>query len=460
MTERQQALRRIQRIEVEGLFGIYDHQIDLKSEGVTLLHGPNGVGKTSILKMTDALLSGRLTYFHGVPCDRFLLGFQDGSALSLTPSADKMPFRRLFGRGQHASDGEKESRPFATLELAVNGKRESGPVFFDIHYLAAQAAMRVDYLDRVSEDAWIDSRDGEMLTSTAVLRRYGKPLDLFVADTPSSGQDLPWLGTFLEGVNSHLIEAQRLVRMRREHSRISSRARESMPISTVDDCSRDLKRRIDDTVAEYGRQARELDQSFPQRLLQRKSADLSVAEIRDQMAALDRTTEELKNIGILDDLPTNPFEIVDEIDGTQRGVMTLYVEDTARKHQAALHLAERIRQLLKGLNSKFRYKNLAVERDKGLVAKDKHGRTLPLASLSSGEQHELVLQYDLLFRIEPSALVLLDEPEISLHVEWQSTFLADLMEIAELSGFDALVATHSPYIVGERDDLMVGLGRD
>ena len=140
--------------------------------------------------------------------------------------------------------------------------------------------------------------------------------------------------------------------------------------------------------------------------------------------------------------------------------MTLYVEDTAKKHEAARHLAMKIRPLLDGLNGKFRHKAISVDRDAGLVAKDRRGWSLPLASLSSGEQHELVLQYELLFEIEPNALVLLDEPEISLHVEWQRTFLADLMHIAKLSGFDALVATHSPYIVGDEDRLMVGLSGD
>ena len=32
------------------------------------------------------------------------------------------------------------------------------------------------------------------------------------------------------------------------------------------------------------------------------------------------------------------------------------------------------------------------------------------------------------------------------------------MEIVQISGIDAVVATHSPYIVSDRDDLMVGLG--
>ena len=441
MTEKQQELRRVQCIEVEGLFGLYDHQIHLKPEGVTLLHGPNGVGKTSVLRMTDALLRGSLgslAYFRGVPYRRFSLGFQDGAVLTLTPGVD-------------------EDDP--ALELTVNDKIESDTINFGALDRAVQVAMqvarKVGYLQREGEDIWIDSRYGELLSSTEVIRRYDDPL---IADH-LEGHDLPWLGTFLEGVNSHLIEAQRLERMRRGRSP-SNRTRESVSTPIVNECSRDLKRRIDQTVGEYGRQAQELDKSFPHRLLQRTAEALSVEEIRDRMTALDSTTEELKSIGILDVLPTNPSEIGDNIDDTQRGVMTLYLEDTAKKHEAARHLARKIRPLLDDLNGKFRHKTVAVDRDRGLVAKDKHGRPLPLTSLSSGEQHELVLQYELLFKIEPNALVLLDEPEISLHVEWQRTFLADLKQMAKLSGFDALVATHSPYIVGDDDRLMVGLGGD
>ena len=44
MEERQ--LLRLQSVEVDGLFGIYDHRIDLDmNDRVTLLHGRNGVGK-------------------------------------------------------------------------------------------------------------------------------------------------------------------------------------------------------------------------------------------------------------------------------------------------------------------------------------------------------------------------------------------------------------------------------
>ena len=80
----QPELLRLQRIEVDGLFGVYNHRIDLNlDERVTLLHGVNGVGKTSILRMVDALLSGDLGRFRDVPFARFMLGFDDGSTLEL-----------------------------------------------------------------------------------------------------------------------------------------------------------------------------------------------------------------------------------------------------------------------------------------------------------------------------------------------------------------------------------------
>ena len=138
--------------------------------------------------------------------------------------------------------------------------------------------------------------------------------------------------------------------------------------------------------------------------------------------------------------------------------MTLYVRDTEGKLAALDDLASRTRLLLDNVNGKFRNKKIRLDQNKGLVAEMEGGSPLQLEALSSGEQHELVLHYDLLFRVRPNTVVLIDEPELSLHVVWQKRFLPDLKQIVELSGFDAVVATHSPFIVDGEDDLMVGLG--
>lgn len=177
------------------------------------------------------------------------------------------------------------------------------------------------------------------------------------------------------------------------------------------------------------------------------------------MAALDEMTNGLIELGILDKRQTHPFEVenLKNLDSTQARVMKLYIEDTQTKLNELDDLSIRTRLLLDNVNQKFRYKEIRLDREEGFVATSEMGH-IPLSSLSSGEQHELVLHYDLLFNVPTNTIVLIDEPELSLHVAWQKRFLPDLLRIVELTDFDALVATHSPFIVGDNTELMVGLG--
>ncbi|MFG1993408.1 AAA family ATPase [Actinoplanes sp. NPDC048988] len=89
---------------------------------------------------------------------------------------------------------------------------------------------------------------------------------------------------------------------------------------------------------------------------------------------------------------------------------------------------------------------------------DEDGFELSADQLSSGEQHELVLIYDLLFNVGPKSLVLIDEPELSLHVAWQQRFLSDITQISDINGLYFVVATHSPQIVHKNWSRMVALG--
>jgi predicted ATP-binding protein involved in virulence len=83
---------------------------------------------------------------------------------------------------------------------------------------------------------------------------------------------------------------------------------------------------------------------------------------------------------------------------------------------------------------------------------------VPLDRLSSGEQHQLILTFDLLFEVTENFLILIDEPELSLHVTWQKSFIESLRRIISLNGFDVLLATHSPAVVARHFNLAIELG--
>ena len=212
-------------------------------------------------------------------------------------------------------------------------------------------------------------------------------------------------------------------------------------------------------MADYGRQSQTLDQSFPRRLITAEET-MSVDELAHQISDLEKKTADLKKIGILEETQASPIPVgmLEDIDSTQARVMTLYVHDTTAKLAKLDSLKDRSRLLLEKMNHNFRNKEIRVDREHGLVAVSDDGQRLELDCLSSGEQHELVLYYELLFKVPSNTIVLIDEPELSLHVAWQKKFLPHLLEIIKLSNFDTLIATHSPYIIGDRADLMIGLG--
>jgi len=438
--------RRLEQIEVDRLFNVYDHRIDLKMDDrVTLLHGPNGTGKTVILRMIDALLNDRLSYFQRIPFSRLAVQFHDGSSIELHKSA---------------TDDDA-----ATLKVCWNGKEEHSAQV-RLRTEAERIASSIGHLQHhpTIPDAWIDIRDGELLMSPEVISLYGDIFSQSSAEGDSSRTPI-WFQNFLETANTHLIEAQRLFQFGRGHRDQLPRRRRYWQsgadalVSTVVECGHDFRTRLDDTMADYGRKSQTLDQSFPQRLIAEKEDKMSVELLEERISELEKKTADLKKIGILEETQPNPIhEGMKNIDSTQARVMTLYVHDTTEKLAKLDVLKDPSRLLLDKMNQKYRHKKILVDREHGLVAVSDDGQRLELDCLSSGEQHELVLYYALLFKVPSNTIVLIDEPELSLHVAWQKKFLPDLLEIVALSNFDTLIATHSPYIIGDRADLMIGLG--
>ncbi|NKC13018.1 MAG: AAA family ATPase [Gammaproteobacteria bacterium] len=454
----EEGLLRLKTIEVERLFKLYDHRIALNlGERVTLLHGPNGVGKTVVLRIVDSMLNGRFSRLRNIPFRSVRLEFEDGTQLALVESQDGDPA------------GDRNVR----LELVaeVGGSQSA-----TLHWPRGRIEdLLVDhsYIEpHPEQDAlWIDMRDGEVLSEDEILARFGRPPRSRMPQagrrsrkekTPDWFPEPDWFPQLRDKVSTHLVEAQRLLRVdwgaARKYPYYSPRARPPT-VSTVVEYAQDFQRRIGETMARYGRTSQTLDQTFPERLIGATDS-LAESDLRERMTALDKKRAELKTMGILDETPAHPFDVsaLRDLDPTQSRVMTLYVHDTAEKLKTLEDLANRTRLLLESVNRKFQHKHIRMDREKGFVAENDIGEELRLVSLSSGEQHELVLLYDVLFRVRPNTVVLIDEPELSLHVAWQKRFLPELLEIVGTANFDALIATHSPFIIGDRTDLMVGLG--
>lgn len=89
-------------------------------------------------------------------------------------------------------------------------------------------------------------------------------------------------------------------------------------------------------------------------------------------------------------------------------------------------------------------KSIDIDENNSIVFRIKDKKILPY-NLSSGEKQILSILLTVLLTEENFCYLIMDEPEISLHVEWQSEFIDNLKKLNK--NMQIIIATHSPAIV-------------
>ena len=347
---------RITKVSVKKLFGVFDHEIPLNQDSrITIMHGPNGFGKTILLTMLNGLFNSSYRVFKEVPFEEFRV-----------------------------------------------------------------------YLDHQEYLVLSEENDALMLSFTNVTGSYTVNL------LEDSDGDPDWLSEIRRGIDVDLIKTQRL----------QTEVAIEPDSKTLDD--------FDDTraqglaVEEYSAKTASLVHNVS------GARKLSESQLKD----LDEILEGLSYILEVEESKESP----DYSEFEQR---MAYVRSLRELIEFRLDYSEqmsrRLATLVELLNGHFSFKTVYTDAKSGLVILSPDGKLVPVASLSSGEQHQLVLFSKLLFEVPTNSLVLIDEPELSLHVTWQHEFLNDLKRVIDLCDFDVLIATHSPQIVHDKWDWMVDL---
>jgi Predicted ATP-binding protein involved in virulence len=419
-------------------------------ERVTIVHGPNGVGKTVLLKMIHALFGQDHNVLLSGSFRRLLVELDDGTNLSVTrgitvaTAAPSVPvlLYELFD----PSGGVSEYRV--------------GPDAIDYDAWAREFERRSPMIYPAGPNRWVNPSTDAVFSSQEVYQRYRMEAPDIVSPIAVLGNELPdaWKNVY-ERVNTFFIEAQRLIRQGSAFVHRPRREREEGIVATALHNAHELARQISQTYVRYSRAVQERDQTFPQRLFA-GTTKRDPEQLKAGIQGLEAEFNRLNKLGLLDSF--NPMDAfneakLDTLTSETLDAMSLYVTDSHAKLKVLSDFADGIEPLIASINKRFTNKSVKLDREKGLIAVSVTGDPIRVDQLSSGEQHELVLLYDLWFKVTANTLVLIDEPELSLHIDWQRQFLPELITIANSTGFDALVATHSPSIVGDEHHLLVGL---
>lgn len=405
------------RYSVAGLFGSEKPRaFELDKASPTILTGSNGSGKSTILRSISAVGEMDLHALCVLPFEEISLTFSNGPALSIRRVDEGLLFRR------------------DSLTWAFDS---------EIYGLRHRKAMK-------EADEAPAFRRG--IARSQVKRRVAK--EMFGSE---KGE---WLQRTLEDFPVLYISDQRLMVSRRTGRHPSALPRGEGPqVKAVNEFARELRDSITFAQRQYVTVSQELDEGFYRKVIDALDHPVEIENLRGLLADVTDAASRLRAVGLLGE----ERELAAKSDRLEaeavRPVIKTFAEDTLRKYEVLMPLQKKLRVFIEFLDKHYRGKSVEIQQEKGFVIRLGDGKDdllLP-SELSSGEQQILTLAYQLVFKTRLGTLVLIDEPELSLHVNWQQSLIDDLSSLGQQQELSFLLATHSPTVIGDRPELIRSL---
>lgn len=426
---------KINSIKIEGLFEIFNYDISFNTdENVLIITGPNGFGKTMILNIIFNLFNRKFLFFHKLVFDKITLSLDEEIKIIISKAIEIEKPNLSFSFFKR----EEKIEQFDYSRGLENTFEKDIQRFLPVHQIGA--------------DRWIDNRTDRILNIHDLLNEYADQLPHEISKNILRIKSEE-ANSILDSIQVHLIKEQRLFKKARNTERNYREEKEqTVMIETIKTYARDLKQLISEFSQKSFIQTQELDSSYPKRLTS-ESNILTEKEYENRYNALKYKQKKLTEFGLYES--KQEFLTYNDADAK---ALSVYIKDFELKLSVFDTLLEKLELFTNILNERrFTFKSIHINRAKGFYFTTIKGKELELGQLSSGEQHEVVLLYELIFNVKPNILVLIDEPEISLHITWQKEFLSDLLKIIKIQNIQVLIATHSPSIINDRWDLVYNL---
>lgn len=422
----------INHLEIKKLFGRFDYSIELQGRIITILTGPNGFGKSTILKIISALSSSNIMFLCRLNFHEITISFDDGASFSVE---------------QKREDGKILALLFDKDELPLD--------------LINDIPVRVPWMRRVSPTEWRDFRTRKrfgreeaffhVFNEMETIEDLAACLNISSAEVKQYAQIVNRIKLIAEKCgNVRLISEQRLIRKEIDDDD------DEQIIDVISDLPGKMKSKINQMAADYSKAANSLDSTYPQRLLSTEQGLSGEKEFQEKMQNANDKFAKLSRYDLVD----LPFISQAKYEAEFSKALKVYFEDFEKKYTVFADFIDRLDLYTDIVNSRLNFKSIRITRDRGLFVVDDNDseHILRLEQLSSGEKQEIVLFFELIFETENQLFLLIDEPEISLHILWQKLFMNDLERVANLGNLNVIVATHAPQIINNRWDLQIDLG--
>ncbi|NVK66107.1 MAG: AAA family ATPase [Flavobacteriales bacterium] len=422
---------RINNVQIKGFWG--QHFVDAEfNDDVNIFIGRNGTGKTTFINLLQAVISVDLELLYGLQFEKITINLSEGKRsrkVEVIKLAHDLQFKEL----QYQIGTRKFKLPILPeRELRYSNKRSGRihPRFFrDVQEIKNQLSklVNVSYLsvnrDNVLKDDPREFRRDEIYNAIDIR------LDELIGQLTSYQLQLE---TDLSKLSKKFQEnVLRSMLFNEEFDKINI----NEPVTL------DL-RRISIGLKQAYRGLGILD-SATEDVIERH-----VQEIEKAAKSINNHAEDSSRPVYPDDV--TPLTLLRRT----RKINNLSSDLEKNKKK----LFSRLNDYINLLNEFHETKSFTLQdsKDGGIIIQ-KDNVEIPLFQLSSGEKQLIILLTEALLQKGRQTLFIADEPELSLHIEWQRKVISSIRKLNPNS--QIIVATHSPEIVGKFRSSVINMER-
>ncbi|WP_438833387.1 AAA family ATPase [Aeromonas oralensis] len=433
----------ISKVKLEGIHKRYNLEIDF-NDGLNILYGQNGTGKSTLIHIIANVANCDFLRFAFIDFKRISVTYSNKKTIQIIQKADagdkkitiKSPAGKVFSFSQRdaiETIRESEDERFnwtPQLTYKINEFiKKNGLTIIETSYFPAFRTML---------EAWSSQRD--LNTSHPVSSRVNRARSNEETIRQATMFSRNLFGLFLPTINY------------------------PSPLE-IEQSLRDQIRDCQIRIARY--ESSIFSDSFVKvfsALLNGSSIDISTEGILEEISQLttDSNTSKMgdfeensKTYKELQQLVKNSSQN-EELTISASGALAVYRDALKERRNFQQEAFSEVDNFFDVVNSFLDNKELSYALDTnrrvpkvGLKFPDDSWSSIKV--MSSGERQLLTMLYSL-NRMRKNAMVLIDEPEISLHIDWQEDLLERMLE--QLGNRQIIVCTHSPAIAAGFEEYM------
>lgn len=432
----------ITNLVINQLYGKYNYSVSFNKD-VTFLYGLNGCGKTTVLNIIAAIVSGNVQNLLRYTFNYIELHYEDSKG-----NNDRTIFIQKKSEGMHVDIG---NQIFHLVDSQLN------------------TPIGIDDMENRDDEAYLLSNSLKSIFNYVYL-----PLSRTVYENSDMAYENR-VGRDFYFDNGHIkkMESAYSKAMKNAEELIRNNYRESVAhIARIND---DFRNDILKSLLETDTRT-EMEDIF-QKLFE------SEETIKDIHNTKVKYLELLDSLNIKsDDKDYGKFfddfaEVIEEHknESTIPSYIAFMYQEFARA-KTLIPLTEKMEERKKNskksidlftniMNDFISYaekKEIRItESGKVLLSYGDAGTSISVEKMSSGEKQLLVFFSHLIFGVKErkeTAIFIMDEPELSLHLSWQKKFVEAALKANE--NVQLVFATHSPEIIGRYRDKMVKLEKN